>query len=133
MMKSISRCGAVLFLLLLLLPTRALAGEDFPFFCSVQETPRSFSLVTDMDSPTGYTLVLYLRMRVEARAPAEVTSTADGKYWLVKAHQTGVVDRQVLAYIGLTDGRTSHGDVRSQRVLSKGRGWDLKPMSCKRL
>jgi hypothetical protein len=134
--KTLLRALAALGLLALLSTAaapEARAGEDFPFFCAIQSTPMAFRVVSDHASPTGYSMILYRRLRLDQRIPAELGTTADGKYWVVKGSHldtSRLYRREVLAYIGMADERASHGDIKAQTRTGRARGWDLKPMTC---
>ena len=133
-MNLMTRLGLTVLLWTWFLPTPAMAGEDFPFFCIMQDSQRSFQVRSDLKSPTGYSIILYRHRRFDGRVNAELTSTTDGKYWLVKGdHVGGPVETHVMAYIGLVENRSSHGDIKVSRAKADGRGWDLKPLSCRRL
>lgn len=118
-----------------LLTTTALGGEDFPFSCAAEDRTVSFHVKTDRRSPTGAVLILHRRLRIDLAIPVELTSTVDGKYWVVKGRHTASTGRvrQVLAYIGMGAGLASHGDVQEAWRDQERPDWDLKPLACRRL
>jgi hypothetical protein len=135
-MTLMNRLSLVLAALLLTVSSSALAGEDFPFFCSFQDSSYSFKVTPDSDSPSGYAMTIYRRFHIDRHVDAAIKPTEDGKYWLVSGqHRTmgGLVERSVLAYIGFFEGRTSHGDILTRSALAEGKDWNLRPLSCRRL
>lgn len=114
----------------------AIGGEDFPFFCRMdnerQET--AFIVRPDPKSETGYTLKLFRRWRLAARIPVEIRATDGGRYWVISGRARQklnlLYDDRVLAYVASTSGFKSHGGVEVEWHRVDTEEWDLAPMTC---
>lgn len=110
-------------------------GEDFPFFCRLDNEPdlHSFKVVSDLRMSTGYAMMLIRNGQVDGYFPVYVQDSDDGKWWVVWGSQyryTLFRDRHVLAYINKETGQSSHEDVKTSLRNTSGRDWSLKPMRC---
>lgn len=115
------------------LPPVALAGEDFPFFCSATDNVYAFSVKGDHRSSTGYALTLFKRGKPQAVLPVTLGSTRDGYYWTVYAAQDrfgGLARREIFAFVSQSEQRSSHGEVRVSGALSQP-DWELRPFRCR--
>jgi hypothetical protein len=118
----------------------AFGGEDFPFFCSVAamtegKSHTSFKVVPNVDSPTGFTMILWQRLRLRAIIPVRITESENGRYWIIsgraRARLNWFVDDQVLAYVARDADLKSHGDTQVTWHNESATEWELSPMSCR--
>jgi hypothetical protein len=114
-------------------------GEDFPFFCSVAGdnslNRKSFKVIPNPDSPTGFTMILWQRLRLRAIIPVSITESENGRYWVIsgraRARLNFLLDDQVLAYVARKAGMSSHGDTQVTWHNESADSWELSPMACR--
>jgi hypothetical protein len=105
-------------------------GQDFPFFCRMDEE-RSFRVVDDADSDSGFTLVMYDYGQYDGEMPVGISLSDDGHHWVIygREHLGPFRDRQILAYINKSADDGSHADVRTT-LRNVDPVFELQPIAC---
>jgi len=115
----------------------ARGGEDWPFFCSIEspndDDVNAFKILNDAESPSGYGLQLFAGAKEVAYIFADVSDTADHKFYQVygrQSHARIFRDRQILAFIAKDTSSVSQGDVQLTWHDADGE-FSMRPMNCR--
>jgi hypothetical protein len=92
----------------------AAGGQDFPFFCKLDDSGRMLKINRDWHSPTGFVMYVIDDGKVVNGMIADVQPSRDGRYMVVQGTETSVFKQtKVLAYVNAQREASSHAAIET--------------------